>query len=324
MATIEKVTGGWRARVRKKGVDKSVTFPKRAQAQAWAAEAEKELAEGLQTGKTLADALVRYRDEVSPTKRGHKWEYLRLQVWLRDLKMAQEPITAISVPMIAQWRDDRLKDVSGPTVRREMALMSSVFEIARREWQWLRVNPCRDVRRPQSNPHRTRRVSEDEIERVCFALGYEEGQRPENKSQQVAVAFLLAIHTAMRRGEILGLRRDEVDLASRTARLPRTKNGHARTIPLSEKAVSLLSLLPEQDDLFFDLTETSCDALFRKYRAKAGLPDLHFHDARKEATARLAKKLDVMDLAKVTGHRDLRMLLDCYYHPSAEEIAKKL
>ena len=72
------------------------------------------------------------------------------------------------------------------------------------------------------------------------------------------------------------------------------------------------------------MSPQSCDALFRKYVKRSGVENLHFHDARKEATARLAKKLDVMDLAKVTGHRDLRMLLDCYYHPSAAEIAEKL
>ena len=319
-----KVKGGWRGRVRVGQHDISEFFLRKAQADAWEHEKKQELKYGVTPDKTVAEALERYRDEVSPTKRGHKWEYIRLNAFLKNITWVDEPIASVTVPMIAKWRDDRLKDVSAPSVRREMGMLSSVFEIARREWQWIKTNPCRDVNRPPSNPHRTRRVSEDEIERICFALGYDATQPAESKAAETAVAFLLALETAMRLGEILGLRRQDVDLRRRVASLPRTKNGHARDVPLSGKSLELLRQLRSEDDRLFSVSPQSCDALFRKYVKRSGVENLHFHDARKEATARLAKKLDVMDLAKVTGHRDLRMLLDCYYHPSAAEIAEKL
>ena len=297
---------------------------RKAQADAWEHEKKQELKYGLAPNKTVAEAFERYRDEVSPTKRGAKWEYIRLNAFLKNITWAQEPIANITVPMVAQWRDDRLKKVQAPSVRREMGLLTSVFEIARREWQWIKTNPCRDVKRPPSNPHRTRRVSQDEIDRICFALGYSQDEPVETKSAQAAVAFLFALETAMRLGEILGLSRENVDLRRRVALLPKTKNGHARQVPLTQEACRLLQQLPEQDERWFDLNVARCDALFRKYVRRSGVENLHFHDARKEATARLAKKLDVMDLAKVTGHRDLKMLLECYYHPSPEEIAEKL
>ena len=65
------------------------------------------------------------------------------------------------------------------------------------------------------------------------------------------------------------------------------------------------------------------DALFRKYRDKAGIDNLHFHDTRHEAVTRLAKKLDVLDLARMIGHRNLKTLM-VYYNATAEELAQKL
>lgn len=305
-----------------RGRDESKVCRTKAQAVAWAQEVEREIKEGVQERKTLADAFVRYRDEVSPGKRGHRWEYVRLNRFLQTIRWAQEPIAAITVPQIAEWRDDRLKEVSGASVRRELNLLSAVFEIARREWQWVRENPVRDVRKPQGSPHRTRRISQEEIDRICFALGHDPGSSPTAKTQQVAVAFLLAIETAMRAGEILGVERGRVDYDRRVVSIPRTKNGHPRTVPLSDRAVELLQSLPSQGPLF-DLSSASLDALFRKYVKRAGVTGLTFHDSRREATSRLAKKVDVLTLAKITGHRNISELLT-YYETDMADVARAL
>ena len=73
----------------------------------------------------------------------------------------------------------------------------------------------------------------------------------------------------------------------------------------------------------FCINSNSLDALFRKYRDKAGISGLHFHDTRHEAITRLAKKLNVLDLARMVGHKKLNQLMT-YYNESAEELAKKL
>ena len=73
----------------------------------------------------------------------------------------------------------------------------------------------------------------------------------------------------------------------------------------------------------FGISTASLDALFRKARSKAGVEDLTFHDARHEAITRLAKVFDVLELARIVGHRDLQMLL-VYYNPSAEDLSGKL
>jgi integrase len=166
-------------------------------------------------------------------------------------------------------------------------------------------------------------------------LGFE-GQPAATKNQAVAVAMLFAIETAMRAGEIcsltaasirgktalLGRFRGSIELSD-TRR--RTKNGTRRMVPLSKRALELLTLLPATDEgkHLFGLTSASLDALFRKARENTPIEDLTFHDTRHEAITRLAAKLNILDLARMTGHRDLKQL-QIYYNASAEDIAGRL
>jgi integrase len=76
--------------------------------------------------------------------------------------------------------------------------------------------------------------------------------------------------------------------------------------------------------MFFTVSSASLDALFRKARDRLLLEDLHFHDSRAEALTRLARKVDVMTLARISGHKDLRTLMETYYRESASDIAARL
>ena len=73
----------------------------------------------------------------------------------------------------------------------------------------------------------------------------------------------------------------------------------------------------------FGLSQAQKDALFRKLRERAAIEGLNFHDARHTAITRLARKLNPLELARMVGHKDLKMLL-VYYNESADEIAKRL
>lgn len=178
---------------------------------------------------------------------------------------------------------------------------------------------------PERIPTRDRLYSDDEIERICFALGFDLGDDglAETISQRIAVAFLFAIDTAMRAGEICSL--IPQDIVGRVATLTETKNGTKRKVPLSTRAVQLLELLPrtEEGNTRFGITAKSLDALFRKAKTRAAISDAMFHDTRHLAMTRLAKKLNVLDLARLVGHRDLRQL-QVYYNEIAETIATRL
>jgi integrase len=225
---------------------------------------------------------------------------------------------------IAKWRDDRLKQVSSESVRREWNLLSSACNIACKEWKWLKSNPMKDVKRPQSGKARTRRISEKEIEKLIFVCGWDGESKPATIPSLIALIFCLAIETGMRAGELLGLEWKNIDLKKQTAHLPETKNGHSRTVPLSKEAVRLFGLVKSKKSYVFNVSGSNLDSIFRKYRDKALIKDLHFHDTRREALSRLSKKLDPFQLAKMSGHRDMRMLLNVYYQEDASVTAKLL
>lgn len=322
MADPVKVGSRWRHRLMVHGVRVSGTFDTKSAALKWEAHQRMALTQTEQqraVNKTCADAFRRYELEVSRTKRGYRWEAGRLAAMaassLGPVTMAQ-----LSPSHIAAWRDERLRSVQGGTVTREMNLLSHVFSVARKEWQWLVTNPTRDVARPRAKPHRDRRISQDEIDRICIALRWPNDgsvMAPETVQQRIALAFLFAIETAMRAGEICGLRAGDVH--GRVARLKMTKNGYPRAVPLSPRAVEIWSMVPNG----FGLTTPTLDAMFRLARQRAGVEGLTFHDTRHEAITRLASKINVLDLARMVGHRDIKQL-QTYYNATAEDIAQKL
>jgi integrase len=322
MASFRKRGKTWRAEVRRVGKQAlSATFDTKAEAVRWAHEIESGIKSAGAGSQTLLKALQRYREDVAPTRRGARWEELRLLKFERDWDQVRRPLAELSASHIAAWRDARLKEVANGTVAREMNLLRAVLEVARLEWGWIATQPMTDVKTPPEPPPRRRRVPQDEIDRMCAALGYHEPKAPQKASQRVALAFLFAIETGMRSGEIIGLQ--WADVHARHVVLPTTKNGDRREVPLSAEARRILDLLPRGAVPVFGITSAVRDVLFREARDAIGIVNLHFHDSRAEAIWRLSKKLDVLQLARMVGHRDLRSL-QIYYNESADEISRQL
>lgn len=320
MASIRKTKTGYRAEVCVNGVRDSGTFDTSREAKAWASMRETDLRNsgGNPSGNLrVSDLLDRYEREVSPSKRGARWETLRLRA-MSELPIGSVRVCDVTERNVSEWRDARSKIVQSGTVRREMVLLSHVFETARREWKLVYSNPCKDVRRPKQPPARDRRITDDEAQRICWALGWYYGQPVTQSRHRVAVAFLFAIETAMRAGEICGIRPEHI--TGRTVILPMTKNGKPRTVPLSSKALELLSFLPAG---YFELESRTLDTLFRRGRDAAKVEGLTFHDARHEAITRMASIFNPLELARVVGHSNLNQLLS-YYNKSAADLADML
>ena len=297
------------------GVRRARSFHTKASAQKWAMDQEIELESGDVPNKPFSALLKRYRDEVSPTKRGEKWERDRIGLVLRD-PLSSVSLRTLAAPDVSAWRDRRLQVVSAASVRREWTLLSHACTVAVREWHWLKANPFQGVKKPPPPLARDRRISQNEIDAIKLASGYTEP--PETVTARVCAAFLFAIETGMRAGEIAALTPDNV--RPRHVHIPMTKNGNKRDVPLSKEAKRLLKLVGND----FRLSSSQISSLFRKVRDRAMLENLHFHDTRREALSRLSKQLDVMQLAKVSGHKDLRILLSVYYAPDIEDLAGKL
>lgn len=329
MAYISKSGDKWRAQIERKGKRTSKTFRTKAEATLWAQSVESEILEDSGPGfpkKTFADAIDRYKRDVSSTKKGERHEVARLDAFARDFPhIAGKLLTEVKTSDLAEWRDARLKQVTPGSVSRTVSTLSNLFKIAQKEWGWCGSNPFDNLKAPGDNPPRTRRIDPSEVKTLCRWLGYRTGQKPATKSQEVALAFLVSLRTAMRAGEVLQLGEATLDLDKRVARVAhKTQHitGKPREVPLSAKAVRLLA--PVMAPRIFTVTSASLDALFRKAKANTLIEDLHFHDARAEALTRFAKRVDVMTLARISGHRDLKVLMDHYYRETASDIATRL
>jgi integrase len=256
-------------------------------------------------------------------KKGERWEILRLRRFKSE-DFASINIADLQAQDFAHWRDRRLKEVAAGTVIREMNVLSGVLTVARTEWGLIEKNPISDVRKPSKPPARDRIVSDEELERLAMSAG----GNLDKVTARAFHAFLFAIETAMRAGEIVGLEWSRVDLQARYCSLPVTKNGTSRDVPLSLRAVELLELLRASEiggegSSVFNLKSSQLDVLWRKLRNRAAVADLTFHDSRHIAITRLAGKLEVLELARMVGHRNLNELLT-YYNAPATEIARRL
>ncbi len=327
VATFRKRGSRWRAEVYLAGVRESATRATKAEAAAWAREREADILahrQGRIVARSVRQALSRYAIEVSPAHRGARWEQIRLAKLARSLPFIDRPLAEIRTADIASWRDTAIAGGLAPsTVRRELVLLRGVLEACRREWGWLHINPCAGIRWPSAGQPRDRRITDDELDRLLLALGYDRGTAPTRPAHRVAIALLLALETAMRAGELCGLTWADVDEAGRAATLAATKSGTRRRVPLSRAALDLLALLPRDGQAVVGLKPAALDVAFRRARDRAGILDLHWHDARHEAITRLAQRLPLLDLARMIGHRDLRSL-QVYYNPTPAEIAARL
>lgn len=327
MATPKKTAQGtWRVQIEIRGVRDSFTAPTKRDATEWAAKRATEI-RAMTTGKagtvkTLRDALRRYAEEVSPTKRGERAEIIRLQAFERQALPLTRTMDKLTTADLVLWRDSRLAVNARGSVLRDMTLLGSVLETARRDWQWIDVNPMREVRRPANPDHRQRVISGAEVRGMLRALGY--GWPVRTVSQSVAACFLLALSTGMRAGELCGLR--WVDVKGDYVTLPMTKNGTSRDVPLSTVARKIIERMRGWDDaLVFGLKAQTLDAMFRKYRDRSGLSGFTFHDTRHTAATRLARsrRVDVLELCRMFGWKNPKMAM-VYFNPTASQIAARL
>lgn len=356
MAAFQQREGGrWQAKVRRHGYpDQSKTFAKKIDAEAWARKVESELERGVwrdtaEAERTTLDAaLERYEKEVTPRKKGAEQEAYRVRA-LRRLPLARLALARIKGSDVAAFRDAELSRLAPSSVVKQLALLSNLFEVARKEWGIEVDNPVRKISKPKFDNSRSRRLEDGE---ECYLLAAVDdpghsvrAADGDRRNEWMPLAVRWAIETAMRQGEILALEWRNVDLDKRTAHLPETKNGTARTVPLSSAAVALVRPVGNVQRIrkgrVFPTTASAVKQSFARAVARARrnyekdckaqgvdpvpgfLEDLHFHDLRHEATSRLAERLQMHELMRVTGHKDTRMLAR-YYHPRAEDLAKKL
>ena len=322
MATYIKRGDTWRCQIRRKGQPAlSATFDTKAEAQRWAAGIEGDIARSVFVDSreaqrtTLGDALKRYRREVSDAKKGARQEGVRINAWLKH-PLAEKSLASITSSDLAEYRSERLKTAAPATVRLDLAIISNLYTVAAKEWRMDGLNnPCANMRMPAGSKSRDRRPTTVELKKLYAAAAPMHHELP--------VLIELAADTAMRRSELVLLRREQV--RGKVAYLEDTKNGERRAVPLSTRARELLGSLPARlDGRLFSLSPQTVSNYFPIVCRHAGVTGLTYHDLRHEATSRLFERgFSLMEVAAITGHKTLSMLKR-YTHLSPDALADKL
>jgi integrase len=308
MAYIRQYRDGWRAEVQRNGQRQSKLFKTKREAQAWALQKEggaKAVGAGWRTFSQCAD---KYQLE-HPT-RSPQWEANTIARLTAHFG-ADTPIGTITKGMVSDWVTSRLKTVSGSTVVREANLLRNMLRTARHQWEWITHDPFEGFKLPAENAPRHQVWGWKLIKRVLRAPRT-------GKTAEMQAAFHIALRTAMRLSEVLespkllDARRKVVVLAS-----SKTTSGRVE-VPIGRIGLRLIARAK------FTVGPNEGSVLFGKLCRELLIEDLTFHDARATALTLMSRKVDVLTLARISRHQDLRTLQQVYYRETAEQIAARL
>ncbi|MFO8241255.1 MAG: site-specific integrase, partial [Dissulfuribacterales bacterium] len=277
--------------IRRKGFRPvTATFARKTDAEAWAAQIEAEIKYGFSTQRPgqdifFRDLLNNYMTKVSPQK-AENTQNREAQLAPRLLEVFGDcACDYITSSLVTEYRDARLREVSAYTVRQELALLSHVFTIARREWNVQIDNPVANVKRPRAPEGRLRFLSKEETERLL-------AEARKSRNLNLYPYLLLLLHSGMRPSEAAGIRCRQVDPNRRIIVLHKTKSRKTRSVPLTQAVVETLDKLTAgRDPLNYVFLpgselpyrlETRPSLYFRRAFCnackRAGIKDFRLHD----------------------------------------------
>jgi len=323
--TVDKrPSGKYRAQVRVSGYPtQSRTFPRKAQARAWADSVQRDLLDqkvdptALSKRRTLSEAIDIYMAEAVPAKKSRQTLTDRLKWWRS--KCGDVRLVDLSPQMLLNHLE-RLT-CAGATKNRYLTDLSGCLTyISRTPYCWVSDNPARRVQRFPEGKGRERVITPDEWERLLAAA-----QTIASRGAQADVQFPLYLRvlysTGMRRGEALKLRIADLNPDNGMALLRDTKNNADRMTCVGTELAKELAALPRRDDdtlVFtgrFPDVPTKFDDQFREAREMAGIgPDengepLVTHSLRHSVATEAGKAgANIVELQALTGHKSLKTL----------------
>jgi integrase len=277
---LQQLENSWQVRARDKGFPKfCATFDSYEEAEKTLKQIEAKRAlkvfrdYGAALKHTAAQLMERYMEEVCPSHKGCDVERMRLRRLIRDEEFVDKPLASLCTEDLQDYMTERLTEVAPSTVDREVDLIRQVLRYAADVWK---IEPSEDpfdgLRRPKYFNERDRRLKPSEEAAILKAAR-------EDANPYIAPMIEFGLATAMRRGEILSLTWENVDFERRAALLPKTKNGRARTVPLSAKAMEILDAMPRDGEKVFPITANALKiAYFRRVLPASKVQDFHFHD----------------------------------------------
>lgn len=325
MASIHKTETGYRAFVVVNGSRRSKRFKTKREANEWVI--QQELSPEIKAQRYLVKEAI--KDYIASRPELDSKDVLRLEAFVRDYpESSNKPIANLASQDMAAWRDDRLTKVKSSTVLKDWTILDGAFKRAV-EYGYITQSPLKGLKRPPAPAPRDRAVTDDELKQLIMVMGYNSMVDLTPLVRRVGAMVLFAVETGLRSQEMCLLKWEDIDGNVLYVRKSKTSAG-LRAVPLSKRAVEIVEQLKRWHEsqtlpptTVFGVKGSQRDSIFRKYRDKAGLSGFTFHDLRATALTRLAKKVDVLDLARIIGHRDIKQLM-IYYREDAKKIAKRL
>ncbi len=221
---------------------------------------------------------------------------------------------------IERWQAERREKVSGSTANKELQRLGHLLNRAV-AWGYLKANPARGIKRAKEAPGRTRYLSSDERETLLngadVTIKAKDGRQwtmRREPNPALRLYILGALQTGARRGELAALTWAEVDMRARTVTFRHTKNGHARTVPMTDTLREALAALPRplspEARVFPEREPHVLTRAFARLVRDLELPNLRFHDLRHDAASALTMAgVPQRAVMEILGHRDPRMTM---------------
>jgi len=256
--------------------------------------------------------MAEHAPKVSPNTQKSYSSYLKhLNRFFGETKLV-----IIAPKNISEYKAVRYGEgVKPSTVNRELSMLSKAFNIAVKEWEWLKDNPVSKVPKDKENNERDRWLTIDDEERIL-----------DNCPERLSEIVIFALNTGLRQDELLSLEWSRVNLSDKTILIQKTKSGKPRTIPLNQITLELLNkkfgekVRSLQDVVFVNRAGKKMCASklrkdFKKVLTNAEIEDFKFHDLRHTFATRLAQKgIDIYKIAKLLGHEDIKMTQRYAHH----------
>jgi integrase len=245
------------------------------------------------------------------TKYKSKYQHARDQYTVKRLLPAfgRFTLAEITTDLVSDYRDERLKTVRPATVYQELALMRRMFNVARREWKWTKDNPVADLSFSVGNKNARDRWLTPEEERSLL----EKATNP----VWLRSLLVLALHSGMRKGEVLNLHWREVDFSRKIVNVVKSKNGEKRSIPMSQTLYETLKGVKVRDisGRVFPISDRSLREAFKMTLEKAGIVDFRIHDLRHTFATRLVQNgVDLYKVKELLGHKTISMTMRYAHH----------
>jgi integrase len=309
----------------------SKSFNTKEQAKKWSRTIERKLDQGeifdyTQASRlTLSDLIDRYiKENKHKAKKGWLMEESRAR-YIKEDTISDCNCLRLSSKHLVEFRDRRLQKVSNTTFNKDLSFLSQVIETAIHDWEiGFPSNPCKSVKRiPNSRP-RNRVFKGDEEHRLLEASVLVNLHGKRNTYLKPMIQF--SIETAVRQGELLKIKYQDIDFNKCLLHLNDTKNSEDRVIPLSNKAIMILKSLPRRfDGKVFPYTKDSLRSWWDTAKRKAKIKDFRWHDLRRVACSRLFEKgLGVEQVQAISGHKDPTLLLNVYTKVDPVKLVKRL